>query len=503
MKVGPTAGSVRIPLRPTSKSVRSEEFIPALRHQLATSLTVTIRSVAIAGSRNHPGRLCFGNGIGQNAPHLLAFRKVLYGAARMFVGGREFVRIGELARILGVTQQTLRNWDARGKLRPYRHPINGYRMYRLAEVHGLLSDREPAQGALDLPSIDLAAEVSSYSDGPIPSDAHELPPCHWSLEVALDPKHRPQSWNAPSSTVRRDWRKYPQEAHVIDSTGERYRRLTVDEIAILQGFDPSVATLDGLTDRERIASVGDAVPPPLAKAIVEGIDTHWSWQHRTAIEICAGIGGLAEGAAAAEIDHLLLVDHSDVCGKLLRKHRHWSADRVLVADLKTLDLAQYRGRVGLLSGGPPCQPWSLSGKQLGHDDERDLLGSIHHYVGLLEPEVFLFENVPGLATEQNAPYLRTVVEHLRRPTAELRYGVMIAQFNAADFGVPQIRERLFILGFRDSSAAMVSRCFDTIETYQSHQRPDGADKRRSKWVTIGEAVAGLRDPGGWRKWIVG
>jgi hypothetical protein len=55
--------------------------------------------------------------------------------------------------------------------------------------------------------------------------------------VALDPKHRPQSWDEPSSTVRREWCRYPQEAHLLDVDNWRYRRLTVDEIAILQGFE--------------------------------------------------------------------------------------------------------------------------------------------------------------------------------------------------------------------------------------------------------------------------
>jgi site-specific DNA-cytosine methylase len=414
----------------------------------------------------------------------------------MLVAGKEFVRIGEAAKILGVTEQTLRNWDSRGKLRPHRHPINGYRMYRVAEVYALLKEVEAIHGSLDsiVRSPPALYEVKSGL-------LDQLPPCHWSPEVALDPKHRPQHWDAPASTVRRDWRKYPQEAHVLDSAGEKYRRLTVNEIALIQGFDPTVAQLEGLTDRERIAALGDAVPPPLAKAVLLGVNQHWTWRHPTAIEICAGIGGLAEGAAALGLEHLLLVDQSDICGKLLRQQRHWSADRVKVSDLQAVDFSPYRGRVGLLSGGPPCQPWSQSGHQLGHEDERDLLGSIHELVAAIEPEVFVFENVPGLANQQNEPYLRALVERLRLPAQTLRYGVLVGRLNAADYGVPQVRERLFIVGFRDSPAARVSHCFDAVENLRTHQRPGRSGRERPNWITVGQAIGQDHDPGGWRRWI--
>jgi site-specific DNA-cytosine methylase len=420
----------------------------------------------------------------------------------MIIAGKEFVRIGEAAKILGVTEQTLRNWDSRGKLRPQRHPINGYRIYRIGEVRAVLEEFEAVQRSLDL--LDSNGSPASEGEGERSEagvELYRLPPCHWRPEVALDPKHRPQHWDAPSSTVRRDWRKYPQEAQVLDRRGEKYRRLTVDEIALIQGFDPSIARLEGLTDRERIASLGDAVPPPLAAAILTGIGRHWRWKNPTAIEICAGIGGLAEGSARVGLEHLLLVDQSEVCGKLLRNRRSWKQGRVATSDLRSVAFAKYRGHVGLLSGGPPCQPWSRSGQQRGHDDDRDLLGTIHEIVAAVEPEVFVFENVPGLSSEQNAPYLRALVDRLRLPKPELQYGVLVARLNAADYGVPQIRERLFIVGFRDTPAFRVSKSFDEIESLRTHQVLGAQGSKRPSWVTIGEAIGKNGDPGGWRRWI--
>jgi site-specific DNA-cytosine methylase len=407
---------------------------------------------------------------------------------------RDYVKIGEAAKILGVTEQTLRNWHSRGKLVPVRHPINGYRMYRVADVHAVLREVEP-QATLPFEAI----AGSTLSEAKVTEDT--LPPCHWAPGVALDPKHRPQHWDAPATTVRRDWRKFPQEAHVLDSAGQKYRRFAVDEIAILQGFRPSVTYLEGLTDRQRIAALGDAVPPPLARAIVMGIDRRHIWQNRTVIEICAGIGGLAEGGASIGLEHLALIDQDEICGRFLRNERHWNPDRVIISDLRAVDFSSYRGKIGLLSGGPPCQPWSRSGFGLGHDDKRDLLGQIHETVADIQPEVFLFENVPGLASLQNEPYLRALLERLRYPAPALRYGVLAAVLNAADFGVPQIRERIFILGVRDAPASEASRCFDAVEELQTHQRSSGSRTSLPNWRTVGSALASQKDPGGWRRWI--
>lgn len=412
------------------------------------------------------------------------------------LNGRDYVRISEAAKILGVTEQTLRNWDHRGKLAPMRHPINGYRMYKVADIHSILRTEDPVQKTFLFASDDTASESMNVAEH---DDDILLPPCHWSADVALDPKHRPQHWHRPSSTVRRDWKKYPQEAHVIDGSGTKYRRLSVDEIAILQGFDPKVSQVAGLTDRQRIAALGDAVPPPLSKALVSAIDESWNFSNRSALEICAGIGGLAEGSASIGLEHRLLVDFSEDCGKFLSNCRPWPSDCVKVGDAREVHYSTYTGTIGLMSGGPPCQPWSQAGTRLGHEDERDLLGGIHQAVATVRPEVFLFENVPGLARGENRAYLDALINRLRAPVEGLSYGVMVAQLNAADFGVPQSRERLFILGFRGSPASKVLACFDRAAAKRTHDK--AGRHGRPAWVSIGKAIGMREDPGGWRRWI--
>lgn len=414
---------------------------------------------------------------------------------------REFLQIREASEVLGVSEQTLRNWDRSGKLRAQRHPINGYRLYRTAELHAFLQRLKAAPAAFQ----DERQLRFEFTAGPDAQEERasslEVPACHWRAEVALDPKHRPQHWDAPSTTVRRDWRKYPQEAHVLDAAGKRYRRLTEQEIAILQGFPPSVVDVEGLTTRQRIASLGDAVPPPLARAVLSGINAMWDWTNRTALELCAGIGGLAEGAVHIGLEHDALVDVSSICGRLLRNERPWPPNAVHVRDARRFDYALYHGRIGLLSGGPPCQPWSQSGHRMGQADERDLLGHLNAVVAAVEPEVFVFENVTGLATPANEPYLRHVVERLRQPGRDLNYGVLVGRLNAADFGVPQIRRRVFILGFRDRPSSFAGRCFAEIEGLATHIDPAQPRKGRKPWVTVGQAIGDRPDPGGWRRWI--
>lgn len=411
------------------------------------------------------------------------------------LSARDFVKISEAAEVLGVTEQTLRNWDRSGKLQAYRHPINGYRLYRVADLEAVLQELRTREDGRGQGRPHPALRVVRDDD---------LPPCHWSPAVALDPKHRPQSWHAPATTVRRDWRKYPQEAHVLASDGHKYRRLTPDEIAILQTIDPAVFSGLDLTDRQKIAAIGDAVPPVFSRALMSAMVEVHSFEEPTSVEICAGIGGLAEGGAAAGLEHLALLEVNETCAKLLRNHRPWSVDAVRVADVRAFDFAALSRRVGLLSGGPPCQPWSRSGHSRGTADERDLLGWLPDLLEVVRPEVFLFENVPGLLAEAHREYLADLVERLRYPVRGLSYGVLVGRFNAADFGVPQRRERVVFVGFREAGSDVAHRYFDAVAVRRTHTNGDtreGGENCLRPWATVGEALAERPDPGGWRRWL--
>jgi site-specific DNA-cytosine methylase len=324
---------------------------------------------------------------------------------------------------------------------------------------------------------------------------------HWSRDTALDPKHRPQSPNRPSSTVRREWWRYPQEAHLLELEKRRYRRLVWPEIEALQGFPAGWVDVPGISDRNRIEALGDAVPPPLASAIFGTIGRHWRFKRKTAAELCAGSGGLASGLSSVPgLRHVALVERWDSACRILKHRKPWDGSVVHCGDVRTFNWDSLKGKIGLLSGGPPCQPWSIGGARLGHDDHRDLLISIHEVISAVRPEVFVFENVPGLVGAHNDSYLRSVLSRMRRPSEDLRYGVACGVLNAADFGVPQVRRRLVFVGLSERPSSEAFALLDSIYESRTHRNPARSDPTRRRWITVGEALSRFQDPGGWREW---
>jgi site-specific DNA-cytosine methylase len=360
--------------------------------------------------------------------------------------------------------------------------------------------RQPNSNQLGLEFGTASSETAPPFEAQQLDDFGTLGACTWSPSVALDPKHRPQSLDEPASTVRRSWCFSPQEAHLLDKDRRRYRKLTVQEIAVIQGFDPSWLEGVALRTTDKVRAIGDAVPPPLARAMVRALDRHVSWQSRTSVEICAGAGGLASGAAAAGFEHLVLIDQWAPACTVLRSGKPWDAERVFCGSVADYDFSQLRGKVGLLSGGPPCQPWSQAGGRAGHEDPRDLLGGIHEVIAAVRPEAFVFENVPGLATDENEHYLVEVLARLRAPSAGVRYGVVSGLLNAADYGVPQVRRRVFIVGVRDGPSAVAFKILDAAAALATHRDPSKPMRPRQPWVTLREAFAFIPDPGGWCHW---
>jgi site-specific DNA-cytosine methylase len=316
----------------------------------------------------------------------------------------------------------------------------------------------------------------------------DLPKCRWSPRTALDPKHRPQLLHRPSSTVRREWARYPQEAHLLEPDKKRIRRLLPTEIVRIQGFDPSWFERADVSELDWIRAAGDAVPPPLSSAVFEALGTRIDWKMRTHVEIAAGAGGLASGARAAGFESIALVDSWPTACQILSAH--WSPSLVRLADAKDFDFRFYRDSIGILSGGPPCQPWSSGGSRRGELDPRDLMGQTPDFIWAARPEGFVWENVPGLLRGEFADYFGDLMQRLRSPGPGLRYAVMAALLNAADFGLPQVRQRLFIVGLRDRRAADIVQVFDAIDGAASH--------RDQPWRTV-EAITDHR-AGGWMKW---
>lgn len=200
------------------------------------------------------------------------------------------------------------------------------------------------------------------------------------------------------------------------------------------------------------------------------------------VELFAGAGGLAIGMANAGFQHAAVVewDH-DACETFRENQRHhahavegWPVHEV---DARGFDFGPLTRDIAVVSGGPPCQPFSMGGKHQAQRDERNMFPEAVRAVRELMPKAFIFENVKGLTRESFASYFSYIHLQLQHPELSRRkgenwlqhrvrleqhhsankgaatYNVLFDVLNAADYGVPQKRERVFFVGFRSDLGA--------------------------------------------------
>ena len=196
------------------------------------------------------------------------------------------------------------------------------------------------------------------------------------------------------------------------------------------------------------------------------------------LELFTGAGGLALGSHAAGFQHVALVEwNRDACDTLRANADEGSLPgiqgwNILQMDARQLDYASL-GPVDLVVGGAPCQPFSIGGKHRGTADERNMIGEFIRAVRVLSPRAFVLENVRGLLRSAFSEYFSYVLLTLAHPSSSMRdgeywtdhrerlcsrtdpderngplYDVAPKVLNAADYGVPQTRQRVFVVGFR-------------------------------------------------------
>jgi len=169
----------------------------------------------------------------------------------------------------------------------------------------------------------------------------------------------------------------------------------------------------------------------------------------TVLEIAAGAGGMALGLERAGFQPVALIeiDHYPVC--TLRHNRpHWP---VIQADVRTFDGRGYRG-TDLLAGGVPCPPFSVAGKKLGKNDERDLFPEVIRLAKEVDPKAIFIENVKGLMHRQFADYRIEISDRL----TELGFTVFWKVINAVEFGLPQHRPRSILVALKQEYASYFS-----------------------------------------------
>ena len=163
----------------------------------------------------------------------------------------------------------------------------------------------------------------------------------------------------------------------------------------------------------------------------------------TSIEICAGAGGQALGLEQAGFEHLVLIEYEKEYCDCLRQNRPlWN---VQCMDVANFDGKPYYGSVDLLAGGVPCPPFSVAGKQLGKDDERDLFPQMLRLVGEINPRVVMIENVRGFLDKKFDVYRNSILSNLN----ELEYQTHIRLLHSSDYTVPQLRPRTVIVAVRN------------------------------------------------------
>lgn len=277
------------------------------------------------------------------------------------------------------------------------------------------------------------------------------------------------------------------------------------------------------------------------------------------IELFAGAGGLAMGVSLAGFESLAVVEWDRWACDTIRENQKRGYPLVQgfplwEGDVREFDWLSIPEGIDLLAGGPPCQPFSMGGKHKAYGDERDMFPSTVELVRKLKPKAFIIENVKGLTRSSFANYYQyillqlefpevtrkpreTWMNHFRRLQEEktsgalqnrgLIYNVVPTLVNAADYGVPQRRERIFIVGFRSDlgiewSFPRPTHSFDALlhaqwitgKYWEQHgvpksKRPVAAGRLASRinalrstllpmdespWQTIRDALMDIPDP---------
>lgn len=206
------------------------------------------------------------------------------------------------------------------------------------------------------------------------------------------------------------------------------------------------------------------------------------------------------GIEAADFTTLYATDIDPACCQTLRRNRDTAAElnrpflqhaeivQSCVKELEARDILSsiqlQPGEVDLMIGGPPCQSFSIIGRRNGRNDPNGKL--LDEYLRLLagiQPKVFVFENVKGIKSIEGRNLYKDLLAQMRHPTNGLNYEVSEFCLNASDYGVPQNRERIFLIG---SKSGKRIKSIPGIFEHSVYRNGNGAKRR-----TVADAFRGL------------
>ena len=193
----------------------------------------------------------------------------------------------------------------------------------------------------------------------------------------------------------------------------------------------------------------------------------------TAIELCAGGGGQALGLEMAGYHHVAAVEYEPHYCTTLRKNRpQWNVFQQDIRSFRCEDFSD----IDLIAGGVPCPPFSIAGKQLGADDDRDMFPAAISIIDRIRPRAVLLENVPGLASAKFEGYRRGLMSQLSKFGYQPEWRVL----QASDYGVPQLRPRFILIALRPGDAE-----------FFEWPNPSGSLR------TVGQMLVDLMEENGW------
>ena len=221
--------------------------------------------------------------------------------------------------------------------------------------------------------------------------------------------------------------------------------------------------------------------PPLEKVLASlPHNTEFPADALTSIDLFSGCGGLTLGFRMAGVRSILASDIDENCEKTF--HRNFPDVPFICKDITDISLQEVKDVIGdaipdIIVGGPPCQGFSLANKRRGKiaDDPRNrLFYGFVKFVDWYSPKAFVMENVKGLLSMQGGKVIQTIVEEFAN-AGEQGYNVAYKILRASDYGVPQNRERVVLVGFRKDLEA--EPCFPIPFQH--------------KYITVDEAIGDL------------
>ncbi len=205
------------------------------------------------------------------------------------------------------------------------------------------------------------------------------------------------------------------------------------------------------------------------------------------LDLFAGVGGLSYGFAHDDNFHIIAANEilPDMAKAYSLNHPSVKVYNCDIKDFGLLNLQTdfkiQKNDIDLIIGGPPCQAFSTVGKRLIDDPRGKLFQDYYRILKELNPKIFLFENVKGLLSMQKGELLKTILSLFESLGYKVKYQVL----NAADYGVPQVRERLIIIGTKLKSE------FQYPKKTHSNQENNLFSENLKPYLTLSEAISDL------------